>query len=303
VSPDSSEPEINGAAQAGRAVWAGDYDKLVHGRLERVQASAQQWLSTITALLGLFSAAIVVGGATSVGDLSMSARRLVFAAAVTVYTLAFLAVVLGAAATFGGLGTRQARVKELIRYATSESQRADVADATYQQCRQRADREPDRRSEFRILADAACLRARQGRSQAALASARAEQLAAASAGVSRLERRRLQLSTRWRGFWGSNPSDGDAFDYRFRYEQQADTRRARLHKSRALGVTSAVLSGALAMTLLWHQTRTPSTPSLSLLVIRHGAVQCLTIPAGQTESTPLPGAADGVTQITVVPRC
>jgi len=303
VSPDSSEPEINGAAQAGRAVWASDYDKLVHGRLERVQASAQQWLSTITALLGLFSAAIVVGGANSVSDLSTSARRLVFAGAVTVYTVAFLAVVLGAAATFGGLGTRQARVKELTRYATSESQRADVAEATYQQCCQRAVREPDRRSEFRILADAAYIRARERRSEAALAAARAEQLAAASARLSRLERWRLRVSARWRGFWGSSPSDGDAFDYRFRYEQQADTRRARLHKSRALGVMAAVLSGTLAMTLLWHQTRATSTPAVSLLVIRHGAVQCLTIPAGQAASTPLPGAADGVTQITVVPRC
>jgi len=38
------------------AAWIADYDDLQRARLTRVQSAAQQWLTTITALLGLLSA-------------------------------------------------------------------------------------------------------------------------------------------------------------------------------------------------------------------------------------------------------
>ena len=77
--PGNTKPA--GSGNDDTASWVAEYDALAHGRLERVQAAAQQWLTTTTALLGLFSAAIVVGGTNSVSDLSQRGRAFVFVAA------------------------------------------------------------------------------------------------------------------------------------------------------------------------------------------------------------------------------
>jgi hypothetical protein len=83
--------------------WKKDYDDFVHGRMARVQTAAQQWLVTMTALLGLFSTAIIVGGANTIDKVSLP-QPLVIALAAVVYLLALAAEIYGALATFGGLG-------------------------------------------------------------------------------------------------------------------------------------------------------------------------------------------------------
>ena len=86
--------------------WAKDYQDFRHGRMARVQTAAQQWLGTITALLGLFGAATVVAGRTTVAALPPWEQLATFIGAILVYFLAGAAVLEGARATFGGLGLK-----------------------------------------------------------------------------------------------------------------------------------------------------------------------------------------------------
>lgn len=299
--------DLQGAAGAAEPAagddtgqWDLDYQTFRHGRLERVQDSARQWLGTITALLGLFSAAIVVGGGNSVSDLSSTWRRVVFFAAVLVYALAFYSVGIGAAATFGGLGLRPPNVNDLDSYIERETGKADAAVDVARYYRNAAHRaRPEQAAAQLELALAAEQQISLRRHQVLLAQARKKQLESVR------ERKVLAgvavVSSWWHTFWGSNAPNGDAFDYRFNYERQADKRRARLHKSRVFGILAAALSGVLAMTLLWQHTLTQSTPALSILVVHNGTVSCETARSPSAGSATFPGA--GVTQVTVVPNC
>jgi hypothetical protein len=99
--------------QTGNDRWQEDYEDFIHGRMVRVQAAAQQWLVTMTSLLGLFSAVVVVGGGNAIEKVPHGiAQATIVALAAVVYILAFVAVYQGAKATFGGLGLRPAGSEE-----------------------------------------------------------------------------------------------------------------------------------------------------------------------------------------------
>ena len=88
--------------------WAADYQDFVHTRMARVQTAAQQWLVTMTALLSVFSAVVVVGSPATIDTTPAGAARwIILGLAGVVYLLAFAAVYKGARATFGGLGLSQ----------------------------------------------------------------------------------------------------------------------------------------------------------------------------------------------------
>ena len=205
--------DLHGAVAAGNRVaagnddasdqeqWVGDYESFRHGRLERVQASAQQWLATITALLGLFSAAVVVGGGSSVSDLSAAERKVVFVVAVVVYSAAFVAVVIGAMATFGGLGLRSPSAEDLESYADAERARSEAAGQVARYYRGLASGTPEQAAVHAELAAEADRQTVLHAHQADLATARRQQRAAPELAdvVARAE------PSRWQIFWGSDP--------------------------------------------------------------------------------------------------
>ncbi len=88
--------------------WQKAFDDFMVGRLQRIQSSAQTWLSVITSLLSLFSAAVVVGGGKSIKEIpgGPAWRSVLFGWAAIVYIIAAAAVVYAASATFGGLSIR-----------------------------------------------------------------------------------------------------------------------------------------------------------------------------------------------------
>jgi hypothetical protein len=92
--------------QTDATLWRDEFRNFVHGRVTHMQTSAQSWLGVMTTLLGLFSAVVVLSGGTTISQLPVGrlGRGLVFALAVIAFGLAFTAVVIGARATFGGLG-------------------------------------------------------------------------------------------------------------------------------------------------------------------------------------------------------
>jgi hypothetical protein len=92
--------------RADAALWRGEFREFVRGRAARMQTSAQSWLGVMTTLLGLFSAVVVISRGTAISELPVGTgwRAVVFALAVIAYGLVFTAVVMGALATFGGLG-------------------------------------------------------------------------------------------------------------------------------------------------------------------------------------------------------
>ena len=93
--------------------WADDYQDFVHTRMTRVQTAAQQWLVTMTALLGVFSAITVLGGPATIDTTPTGAAQwVVLSLAGLVYLLAFAAVCYRALATFGGLGLRPTTAPE-----------------------------------------------------------------------------------------------------------------------------------------------------------------------------------------------
>jgi hypothetical protein len=283
-----------GAGDSDR--WLADYDTFRHTRLERVQGSAQQWLGTITALLGLFSAAIVVSSST-VSGLSDGWRRFVFVSAVVLYSFVLLGVGFGAWATFGGLGLRRLGRKELGRYLKLERAKAAAADEAAAVYRANAGPVGFPRTEARLeLAAAATEKARVHREHVELADQRWHQQGPDPFWLRRLLSRLLHV------FWPSPPL-GDSFDYRFNYEHQADARRARLHVSRLFGVAAAILAGVLAMIILGLQTLSSPSPSMSLLVVHNGTVTCETTHPSKTGQTIFSGPTTGVVQVTVVAHC
>ena len=286
--PGNTKPA--GSGNDDTASWVAEYDALAHGRLERVQGAAQQWLTTTTALLGLFSAAIVVGGTNSVSDLSQRGRASVFVAAFLVYAVAFLALVLGALATFGGLGVRRVDAEELNDYIRAEQDRAADAEAYLRALPEGLEPEGVHRELIAVTRQQEALHRRH----VALAQARLAHITTAH--ITSAQSWQKRMAQRWQGIWRGAESSGDAFDYGFRYDQQADKRRSRLHKSRIFGITAAVLSGALALGLLANQTFSPaSPPTPSILVVHDRVVTCQT-------ATGL-SSLHGVTQVAVVPNC
>lgn len=107
MTDDSHDP-----APAHRAVWStegDDWSRALHGfvvgRFDLVQAAARFWLGTMTTLVALFSALIVINRGEALADLPVGTpvRVLLFIGVVAVYGCAFGAVLLGAQASFGGL--------------------------------------------------------------------------------------------------------------------------------------------------------------------------------------------------------
>jgi hypothetical protein len=231
------------AQEADAAGWSENYQAFFHDRLGRTQSAAQQWLATITALLGLFSVAIVVGGGKSVSDLPHSQRLGVFVGAVVVYFLAFVSVLMGALATWGGLSGRTADGKELAEYIANEKGMAKKAVKDSKEYRRRAADEAD------ADAKAAAVELATAKEQQADMHWHQVRLARAV-----LDAGTIDSPPRWRVLWGSDLPTGDTFDYRFRYERLANRRRYRLHQSRIFGILTAVLSGILAMIVLGLQT-------------------------------------------------
>jgi hypothetical protein len=86
--------------------WTRELQDFTTRRLALVQTAAQSWLAVMTTLLGLVSVVAVLNHGTAISELPIGllGRAAVFAVAVVVYLLAFIAVVYGALATFGGLG-------------------------------------------------------------------------------------------------------------------------------------------------------------------------------------------------------
>ena len=108
-----SMPAAASIPQEERERWAADYQEFVHTRMARVQAAAAQWLTTMTALLGVFSAVVVVGGSTTIDAVPVGwPRWSVLGLAAAVYALTFAAVYQGAQAGFGGLGVRPPTAEE-----------------------------------------------------------------------------------------------------------------------------------------------------------------------------------------------
>jgi hypothetical protein len=276
--------------------WLADYEKFRHSRLERVQGSAQQWLGTITALLGLFSAAIVISS-SAVSGLSDGWRHFVFVSAVLLYVVVLLGVGFGAWATFGGLGLRRLTDKELVRYIELEEKRSTSAAEAAAFYQASADAVEVANSAAPLeLATAAGDKARIHREHVALARERRAQQGPDQSWIRRAGPRLLGL------FWPT-PPPGDSFDYRFHYENQADARRARLHVSRLFGVMAAVFAGVLAMVILGLQTLSSPSPSMSLLVVHNGTVTCETTHPSKSGQTIFSGPTTGVVQVTVVSHC
>jgi hypothetical protein len=105
---DDSHPP----APAQRAVWyteGDDWSTALHefvvARFDLVQAAARFWLGTMTTLVALFSALIVINRGEALAELPVGTpvRALLFIGVVAVYGCAFGAVLLGAQASFGGL--------------------------------------------------------------------------------------------------------------------------------------------------------------------------------------------------------
>jgi hypothetical protein len=85
--------------------WQAELQDFVHGRLERAQKAAASWLVTLTTLLGLFGAVIVLNGGTAIsgirGGFGWRAAAVIIAAAT--FALAFAAIYEGLSTTFAGL--------------------------------------------------------------------------------------------------------------------------------------------------------------------------------------------------------
>jgi hypothetical protein len=88
------------------AGWIRESRQLVYGQVTQIESQAQSWVGVISTLLGLFSAVVVIGRGTAINELPVGIvwRGVVFTFAVITYGLAFIAVVYGLWATWGGLG-------------------------------------------------------------------------------------------------------------------------------------------------------------------------------------------------------
>src|SRR5262245_30621939 len=102
--PVEDDPVAETAAEA--QAWTDDYHAFLRGRVASVQRAAQAWLGVMTTLLSLFSILVLLNQGQALGDLPIGTGWLavLYAVAALAFGLAFVALVLGARATFGGLG-------------------------------------------------------------------------------------------------------------------------------------------------------------------------------------------------------
>lgn len=104
-------------SDADADAWQEELQSFVHGRLERAQKAAASWLVTLTTLLGLFGAVIVLNGGAAIsgirGGVGWRAAAVIIATAV--FALAFAAIYEGLTTTFAGLtgGGRSAQNDDL----------------------------------------------------------------------------------------------------------------------------------------------------------------------------------------------
>lgn len=94
---------------AEAAAWTEEYRAFLRGRVARVQGAAQTWLGIMTTLLGLFSLLVLLNQGQALGDLPVATswRVVLYVIAALAFGTAFAAVVLGARATFGGIGAAE----------------------------------------------------------------------------------------------------------------------------------------------------------------------------------------------------
>jgi hypothetical protein len=114
-------------------LWLEDYRRFEHSRLDRVQAAAQVWLGVLTTLVGLAGSVVLIKGNAL---LSGPTSSLVFQCAticliVLGFGSALLAIISGAAATWGGLsavghgsmpGYRNLAFRVILRFAFDAEQ-------------------------------------------------------------------------------------------------------------------------------------------------------------------------------------
>jgi len=90
--------------------WLEDYYTFLHTRLDRVQAAAQVWLGVLTTLVGLASSVVLIKGSTLLTGLTSSQAFLWLSIGLIAlgFVFAMLAMIGGAAATWGGLSDLEA---------------------------------------------------------------------------------------------------------------------------------------------------------------------------------------------------
>jgi hypothetical protein len=105
--------------------WEKELHEFVLHRFSLVQSAAQFWLGTMTTLVALFSALIVINQGESLAELPVAApvRVGLYVIVVGVYLCAFGAVILGAQASFGGLSFGTSARISLLRHPIKELKR------------------------------------------------------------------------------------------------------------------------------------------------------------------------------------
>lgn len=106
----SHPPQIVGAGGVNSPddiVWQREYERLAIEELPRVRAAAEKWLASLGALTGLFAAVVVVKGRDDIGELTQDARVGVACLVLGAFTLAVVAIVLGAHAAQGAPRKRE----------------------------------------------------------------------------------------------------------------------------------------------------------------------------------------------------
>jgi hypothetical protein len=98
-------PAEESGISAEESRWQSDYEKWQQSRLDRVQASARGWLGLLTGLLGLLGSVVLFKGGDLVTEVTSNGAFQValIALVALVFTGMVCAVLLGGAATWGGL--------------------------------------------------------------------------------------------------------------------------------------------------------------------------------------------------------
>jgi hypothetical protein len=101
---EGSSAEDSGIS-AEESRWQSDYEKWQQSRLDRVQASARSWLGLLTGLLGLLGSVVLFKGGDLVTEVTSNGgfQVALIALVALVFTGMVCAVLLGGAATWGGL--------------------------------------------------------------------------------------------------------------------------------------------------------------------------------------------------------
>jgi hypothetical protein len=85
--------------------WLKEYRRFLHTQLDRVQASAQVWLGILTTVVGLAGSVVLIKGSTLLTGLTSSRAFLWVSIGLIAlgFVFALMAMIAGAAATWGGL--------------------------------------------------------------------------------------------------------------------------------------------------------------------------------------------------------